>query len=96
MKHIIKVKTVYQGQIAFPEKFYQVGAVVKVGNEKMKLTDKMKPTGYSEYFDDKFGRGKYRLIYFNWIADKLTKKEQAYKDYNSMTEKEQFEFRNRN
>jgi len=69
----IQVKTIFNGQIAFPEKYYYPAQIVKCGSEYMSLNGK-KPTGYSEYMDDKFGRGKYRLVYFDWKPDDIQPK----------------------
>lgn len=66
----IKVKTIFHDQVGFPEKFYRPNETVEVGGVKMSLAGKT-PTGYSEYMDDKFGRGKYRLVYFKWIPDEI-------------------------
>jgi len=90
---IITVKTIFEGKVAFPEKYYKPKARVKVGTQMMSLIGK-KPVGYSEYMDDKFGRGKYRLIYFTWSPDQLTgkakKEKEAFDKYNKMSEEEKF------
>ena len=94
---IIKIKTVYNGMVAFPEKFYRPNAVVRVGDMFMDLKG-LKPTGYSKWLDDKFGREKYRLMYFNWnprkgllpLKGKAKKQAEAFEKYNAMSEEERF------
>ena len=94
MKKTIRVKTLYNGQIAFPEKFYRIGAVVAYGREKMRLTADMKPTGYSKYMTDHFGREDYRLIYFTWkpdpISGKAKKVAEAWEKYNNASPYQQY------
>ena len=92
----IKVKTIFNNKVAFPEKYYNQNSFVMVGEKMMSLKDK-KPVGYSEYLDDKFGREKYRLIYFEWIPEdrqiklfkpRKTKKQKAWDKYNSLSEEQ--------
>lgn len=88
----IKVKTVYNGQVGFPEKYWKPKAIVQVGNLFMDL-DGLTPTGYSEYMQDKFGRGQYRLVYFNWNGEirqlklslKAKKEAEFWEKYNKAT-----------
>lgn len=61
----IIVKTIFKGRVAFPEKLYSPDAVVKVGDKVMSLKGK-EPVARSGYYDDKFGREKYRLVYYKW------------------------------
>lgn len=93
MKTII-VKTIFNGLIAFPEKFYKIGAVVRVGREKMRITANMKPQGYSKMMSDHFGREDYRLIYFQWIPDPLIPKQkkvsEAWNRYNKADERTKY------
>lgn len=89
MKQIL-VKTIYDNKVGFPEKFYRPLAQVRVGNEIMSLRGQ-KPVGYSEYLDDKWGREKYRLIYFEWKPQKpkMTKKQKAWEKWNSLSPNQQ-------
>lgn len=96
MGRLIKVKTVFSGQVGFPEKFYRKDATVVVGDKYMDLLG-LTPTHFSEWMDDKFGRGKYRLIYFKWIPrDRLTKKKKAQQEASAkwinMSEEERYKF----
>lgn len=90
---IIVVKTIYDGKVGFPEKYDKPVTKIKIGSDIMSLVGK-KSVGYSEYMDDKFGRGKYRLVYYVWTPDVFKGKSKKIKDafdkYNKMTPEERF------
>lgn len=98
MGKLIKVKTIYNGQVGFPEKYLKTGAIVQVGNMYMELNG-LKPTGYSEYMQDKYGRKNYRLVYFKWegkpmqlslLKGKAKKEAKEREKYSKMSEQDRF------
>jgi len=64
-----------------------------------------KKVRFRKPYMDKFGRGLQQLCYYWWVEDKISpnqkrlefkkkKKQEAYKKYDAMSEKEQWEYRN--
>ena len=71
----VKVRTLWEGKVGVPEKRVQEG---KAAREPLNICYgdgvmlvpwhelEARVVGYSDWFHDRFGRGKYRLVYFLW------------------------------
>lgn len=71
----VKVKTIWQGQVGVAEKYLDEAKktnqslVISHGDSLMEIPHQDlagRVAGYSEWFSDRWGRGKYRLVYFDW------------------------------